>query len=229
MVEVFALLLNEKIDNKIFYRLLNFVDKDKRDKILRYKVFEDAQRTLVADILARYTICDKLNVKNSTISFTRNKYGKTFLKDFQDLHYNISHSGKWVVCALCENAPVGIDVQLIKRVNLNIVKRFFSIEEYRNFLKKNRHQKLHYFFDLWTLKESYIKADGRGMSLPLDSFSIVINDSDRIRVIESGELIKCYFKQYYLESNYKLSVCSFSNKFSDKVTEVSLKNIIKNF
>ena len=63
---------------------------------------------------------------------------------------------------MLSDKPVGIDVEKIKDINIKIADRFFSKEESGRFIQKEESERLKYFFDLWTLKESYIKAETEG-------------------------------------------------------------------
>ncbi|MCL0028295.1 hypothetical protein M1M88_01070 [Peptococcaceae bacterium] len=48
------------------------------------------------------------------MSFVENDYGKPFLKNTNDLYFNVSHSGEWVVCAI-HHHPIGIDIEQVKK------------------------------------------------------------------------------------------------------------------
>jgi 4'-phosphopantetheinyl transferase len=90
-----------------------------------------------------------------------------------NIHFNISHAGEWVLCAI-SNTEIGIDIELIQPIDLDIAKYYFSEVEYMDLQRKEGAEKVSYFFDLWTLKESYIKARGMGLSIPLKDFCIRI-------------------------------------------------------
>ncbi|MDR1059826.1 MAG: 4'-phosphopantetheinyl transferase superfamily protein, partial [Clostridiales bacterium] len=88
-------------------------------------------------------------------------------------HFNISHSGRHVVCALCD-APVGIDVEIVRPIDMNIANRFFSADERGRLFSEpaDGHGRLELFYSIWTRKESFIKMTGEGLSRPLGSFSV---------------------------------------------------------
>ncbi|MDR1439251.1 MAG: 4'-phosphopantetheinyl transferase superfamily protein [Clostridiales bacterium] len=88
-------------------------------------------------------------------------------------HFNISHSGRHVVCALC-SSPVGIDVETVKPIGMNIAKRFFSADEReRLFLEpEGGRGRLELFYSIWTRKESFVKMTGKGLAYPLGDFSV---------------------------------------------------------
>ncbi|MGA4721900.1 4'-phosphopantetheinyl transferase family protein [Fictibacillus nanhaiensis] len=188
----------------------------KKKRINQFLKIEDAYRTLLADILVRTVICNKFGMKIHDIKFDLNKYGKPCLQNVKEFSFNLSHSGEWVVCAT-HHSDIGIDVEMIQPIDLNIASQFFTKEEYNDLISKKDHQRLEYFYDLWTLKESYIKAIGNGLHIPLDSFTIRKNFSNNFILQNTNSEHSWYFKQYELDLRYKLSVCSMSNSFPEQV------------
>ena len=104
----------------------------------------------------------KYNYETTTIA-----NGKPIFKDYPDIHFNISHSGKYVVCAVADT-PVGVDIEGSRPIKGAVAKRFYSDEENEwvsaaetPSLQEQR------FFRLWTLKEAYAKATGEGIALSI--------------------------------------------------------------
>lgn len=221
VVNIFAITINEHINECIYNKLMSLISHEKNERIKRYRFLDDIKRTLYGDILIRYLICKANKMKNDEIIINRNKFGKPFIKDLTDFHFNISHSGEWVVCAT-NNKEVGIDVERIKNIDLNIAKRHFSEFEYKSLMKQRN--KIDYFYELWTLKESYIKYIGTGLQLPLNSFSIKIKNDLAILEPYSKNI---YFKRYQLKGKYKLSVCTKKSRFAENIRYYSIKDILE--
>lgn len=74
------------------------------------------------------------------------------------------------VCAVCSH-PVGIDIQVRKPCSKGLVRRICSPEEYRWICEKKEKEAEKTALRLWTLKESYAKADGRGLAFPFRQIS----------------------------------------------------------
>lgn len=92
----------------------------------RYRYPEDASRTLIGEVLARHIISETFHLPNEQIRFTEGRYGKPAAEGLNDFHFNISHSGKWIVCGAGAQ-PIGVDVEKIKPINFDIAKRFFHL------------------------------------------------------------------------------------------------------
>ena len=219
----------EQVEEKLFDRMLLYVSKEEQERIRRYRKYEDAIRGLTARLLLRYIIASLLGIDNRSISLNQNKYGKPFLEEVEDFQFNLSHSGDWVVCAV-DSLPIGIDVEKIHDVNLDLSERFFSQEEHNWLLTMDVERRMDSFFKLWTLKESYIKAEGKGLSIPLNTFSFSF-EGEKVLFKAKDDLEQWYFKQYEIDLYYKLAVCSKKDHFPERVNCLSfdeLVNLAKN-
>lgn len=227
MVEIYAVKLSENVTKETVEKLLPFVAVDKQARIRRFYKWVDSLRSLFADLLIRHIIIHKTNLKNEDITFSTNAYGKPSLNFPDDLHFNLSHSGNWVVCAV-DASPVGIDVEQIAPVDLDISKNYFSPDEHADLMSKD--DKIAYFFDLWTLKESYIKIVGKGLSLPLNSFSIRFMENNEIRIAAEKKVIRdIFFCQYDIDSKYKMAACACNKNLPSAVIFKTIDELIESF
>ena len=156
----------------------------------RYMKPADRHLSLVSKALVRYLIGEVTQQDPKSLSFSINEYGKPFLAGLPDLHFNLSHSHGAAVCVVCRGAAVGVDVEDVgRRTNLSIAGRFFSPAEADLVSKAPDGEKRALFFDIWTLKEAYIKAVGKGLSIPLNSFSFNANEPEvHIRFSDTGRV-----------------------------------------
>jgi 4'-phosphopantetheinyl transferase len=170
------------------------VSQDKQERIKKFRFFQDARNCLLADMLVRMEILRATEFNNRQLEFSVNAYGKPFLINDPHIHYNISHTGNYIACAVA-NEPVGIDVELIKPADLKIAERFFTPDETKYI--KAGDQSIR-FYEVWTKKESFVKWEGKGLSNPLPSFSI----------FDSGEPERLFYHEIFHNEEAICHVCS---------------------
>ena len=128
--------------------------------------------------------------------------GKPYLTAAPDVHFSLSHSGAWVVCAVSDH-PVGVDIQQCRSFKPNIADRFFHPDEVQYLSALPPAERETAFYTLWTLKESYVKADGRGLRL-LRQFCVnIASQPPEITVGTPCSL----FTPEFPDPAYKLGVC----------------------
>lgn len=127
-----------------------------------------AARSQMRKILGFY-----LNIDNEKIIFSYNEFGKPFL-DNEAIHFNLSHSHNLALFAVNLRYELGIDIEWMHRKTnlLEIGERFFSANEYAELKSLPAELQRQGFFNCWTRKESYIKARGKGLGLPLSKFEV---------------------------------------------------------
>jgi 4'-phosphopantetheinyl transferase len=229
MIDVYAVKLDftKKLEPCVFEQLLSCVSADKSARLRRFYHEEDKYRGLFADLLIRDAIRERTALPNEEISFTTNEYGKPFLEDRDDVQFNLSHSGVWVV-GVVDTQPVGGDVEQVQSIDLSISENYFSPDEHQDLIRKP--DKFDYFFTLWSLKESYIKILGKGLSHPLNAFSIKFIENDDIVINVGGKRVEdIFFRQYYIDKEYKMAVCATHNSIPDHVHLVAAEELIKRF
>lgn len=219
-MEIYCVKLVDNLTDFQYKAFLSKISVKKQNQVKRYRYIKDSLRCLLGDILIRKIAINKFNVVNEEIVFDQNQYGKPYIKNFYDFHYNISHSGEWIVCAI-DSKKIGVDIQVIEPIDYTIFKKFFSSIEFKNILSKRETERINYFYDLWTLKESYIKMVGKGFEIPLNTFSILFDNG--IEVLDNNSIKKCYnFNLINLDYKYKLAVCSVNPNL---INEIKLYNI----
>lgn len=218
--EIYALELPKYLEESQYEQLLSILSPDKQKRIIRLVRKEDKYRILLADILVRNILSKRCKIHPKVIRYDYNQFGKPFFQQFKSVSFNVSHAGDWVVC-IFDYTPVGIDVEKVQPINLEIGKLVFSEEEYQDLQRKSEgRERLEYFYDLWTLKESYVKARGMGLSLPLNAYTIKRYSNDLIELFPNVGDQKYFFRQYDLHQEYKLSVCSTMERFANSIIRV---------
>lgn len=154
-------------------RLEAALSAEERERAARFHFPADRDRFIAAhgclrDVLARY-----LRVPPDRLTFSVKEYGKPALQDHA-LEFNLSHSGDFALIAVTLGRSVGVDVERIRTSSSSdlVPRRFFSETEACELEALPLEQREAAFFRCWTRKEAYIKAQGLGLSLPLQSFDV---------------------------------------------------------
>jgi len=220
MVEIYKVPIYENLNNNLFSVLLQYVSDEKAKKIQRFKNIKDKSRSLVGDLLLRYIIMSKVDIANREIIFTFNDYGKPILNNYSHIHFNLSHAGNWVVVAFDSN-KVGIDIEYKRPINLSSFKSIFSEQEYEQLKNLNIDQQMHSFYKLWTIKESYVKMIGEGLSMPLNNIEIENHNC----TINNNS----YFKNYEIDKDHFISCSATHFHFPDVIQDIKLEQLFNSF
>lgn len=207
--------------------VLNFflakVSQERRQKFERFLRKKDAYRSLLGEVLVRSTLTKYMGVNNQDFHFEYNAYGKPYLKNNPEIGFNISHSGNWVVMILGNTSPnLGIDVEKIVPMDIQFATDLFTIQENQTLASLTEYNRLAYFFQLWTLKESYIKALGKGLSVPLNSFTMICKNNKDWHSPEAPEF---QFKSFRIDKEHFLAACSKTNSLPNQFEHTSLNEL----
>ncbi len=163
-----------------YNRWFSLASLEKQKKINRFRLEKDKKRSVAGEMLVKKNISEILKIPPESIKISTEKGGKPYIENLA-IHFNLSHSGDWVVCAL-HNKPIGIDIEKITPINLKIAKRFFTQEEQFYIFNKSPEENdftatptneiLKRFFEIWTAKEAYLKFTGEGLCEKLNELNI---------------------------------------------------------
>jgi 4'-phosphopantetheinyl transferase len=170
---------NEITSPELLNKYKNLLSDDETKKQQRYKFFQDRHDALITRAFVRNLLSYYADVLPNDWHFERGEKDKPELVNPPlPLKFNISHTKGLIICAVTLENDIGCDVENTTRNNdvLAIADRYFSAIETNELFSLPKDQQRHRFFDYWTLKESYIKAWGLGLAIPLKDFSFSIID-----------------------------------------------------
>ncbi len=200
-------LLEEAEFLKFYQEIYHSLPEQVQQKVDAFKFPADQQRSLIGDLIVRNYYSEKLDLKPAEIDFEYNEHQKPHLKNIKGECFNISHSGNYVVVAFSDKA-VGVDVEVMKKDRRNIAERFFTPSEIKDMNEAGSDEmQIKYFYQLWTLKESYMKAIGDGLTMSLSSFSFAKN-ADGFYLLKSKYGAECFFHSQEWNGDAYLSICS---------------------
>jgi 4'-phosphopantetheinyl transferase, cesP len=140
-------------------------------------------------------------IPKEEIIISTDKYGKPFVSE-SSICFNVSHSGEFAVI-IFDSTSVGVDIEIMKDLDFETILKEFATEfEMQQFYKSSSHQK--FFYQLWTLKESYFKCKGTGIT-NLKEIEFFISDA----VIISNKLGYTFETNIFFD-NYMVSYCKKS-------------------
>lgn len=211
-----------EINNDNYQLLRNAVSKERRIRADRFQFINDSKRSVCAELLLQYNLFQVVG-RLVEMNVVYNEFGKPFMNHMDEFSYNLSHSGKWVVIAY-GSSEVGIDIEEIQSGKEDIADKFFTEEEKSFIHAATGRERTKRFTQIWTLKESYIKYLGTGLSTRLNSFSV--NALDGVVTNQNGETQKrLRLKSYLFDTDYYLSVCSTEEVIT--INEIKLDGLLQ--
>ena len=231
MFKTYIINIKQLEDDAVFEKAAESVSVYRKEKIALLQHRGDKNRSLGAALalntaLSEYGLCER------KMEYALERYGKPFFPDYPDLHFSLSHSGDYAMCSIGAY-PNGNDIERIRNMSENkagrLAERFFAEEENAWIDRAGNYQEWEErLFRIWTMKESFLKVTGLGMSLSLKDFAVIVEDGESIRLRHAVNERTYYMKEYVLpgayqeKDGYRLSVCSESPEFAPAVEIVTL-------
>jgi 4'-phosphopantetheinyl transferase len=202
------------IGDHLLCRYQELMSEGEHARWRRFLVEHARLQHLVARALVRTTLSRYFDVPPRSWQFTANRYGRPCVvepRPFRSVRFNLSHTSGLVVCAVARARAIGIDVEHIRRQTefADLAPRVFSPMELASFRRTAPEMQREVFFSFWTLKESYIKARGMGLSLALDGFSFdLAGASPRVHFTERcpDDSDRWQFRQYAPTTDHRMAI-----------------------
>jgi 4'-phosphopantetheinyl transferase len=174
------------------YRSL--LSEEERQRQMRFHFERDRHRYLVTRAMVRTVLSRYADVAPRDWRFAVNDYGKPSIVPEHSLarsiEFNLSHTAGLVVLAVACDRVLGVDVENVRarEIDIEVADRFFAAVEVAALRATPSEEQQQRFFDFWTLKESYIKARGLGLSIPLASFAFCIENPGQVQLTTDQSL-----------------------------------------
>lgn len=163
----------EVADDTLLNAYRDMLNDEETGRHQRFIFTRHRHQFLVARALVRSALGKYLGMAPAAVAFTRNGHGKPLLAGDVPLQFNLTHTNGLIALAVTRQDTVGIDVEYLSRQAdiVNLAQRYFSPLETQALYDLPVQAWNQRFYDLWTLKEAYLKACGTGLSTPLRDFS----------------------------------------------------------
>jgi len=151
----------------------------------RFHFEHDRRLYLAARALVRRTLSRYFMVEPAAWRFNTDSYGRPYILspvEARALRFSSSRTAGLVACAVTLNRDIGVDVEYSHELPHEVLDSCFTPSEATFILDGSGNEQSDRFFAHWTLKESYVKARGFGLSFPLEKFAIRLNDDQAPRL-----------------------------------------------
>ncbi len=188
---------------EIFEKYYKEVSKERRQKADQFQRAKDKRLSLAAGVLFSQGL-KEYGISGKQVQVAEGENGKPYLIDYPDIYFNISHSEQKVLVVFSD-VEIGCDIEYATEMKgLELAEKFFCKPEYDYIVSQEEKEQTAAFYRLWTLKESFLKATGLGLKLPLNHFCIKIEEG--IQVEQQINKKKYCFKEWR-EGEYQAAIC----------------------
>ncbi|MDR2250123.1 4'-phosphopantetheinyl transferase superfamily protein [Acinetobacter sp.] len=200
-------------DHLILSHYLSFLNPAEK---LRYDQYHPhaARLFLISRALTKSVLADRLGISPHKINIQLQPNGKPFIQGSKPAYFNLSHSADVIVLAVCEEGEIGVDVERVDQefdwMRVDSVLAPSEIEWIQENEQIDPFGVYQRFFQIWTLKEAYIKCTGHGMSSHLKKLNFHVSPehiqfSDSTKNAQNAE--QYHFQSYIYDGNFIFSIC----------------------
>lgn len=191
-IQAFYANIRPLAQEELFSHFLCRLSDERQQKIKALRAASGRLHSLGAWVLLDALLAQFYGLREREVQIGYGVHGKPYLKEYADIHFNLSHSGAYVLAVLAP-VKVGCDIQQVTdgRRDVQIAARFFAVEEQAAFADGMP------FSRIWARKESWIKCSGEGMAQDLCSFSVA----------QISECVDGNYLAEYPIAGYEQAVC----------------------
>jgi 4'-phosphopantetheinyl transferase len=214
--------------DQVIQRYRKLLAANEIERADRFYFVRDRNRFTVARGVLRQLLGTYLNLDPREVGFVYGPQGKPDLAEPQSssgIRFNLSHSGEIALLAISLNRDLGVDVEQIRAdfATGEIATRFFSPEECLKLETIPPNQSADAFFNCWTRKEAYIKARGKGLSIPLDSFEVTLAPDEEAALLQvktgDDNFSRWHFHALHPGSGYKAALAVEGRDYEVRLLE----------
>jgi len=170
----------------------SLLSQDEMQRAKRFYFERDHNHFIIGRGLLRTLLGSYLDVEPSKIEFVYGQYGKPALKTgFYEkvLKFNLSHSEDLALYAFGLNHKIGIDLEHVHPMPDmdDFARQYFSLRENILINSLSGKQKEEAFFKIWTCKEAFLKANGNGLTVPINQVETAVESDGSVALISIGE------------------------------------------
>lgn len=225
MLQIYSFYIDDFESIPLNDELIALLSEERINKIEKLRRADDKIRSLYSELLARYALKKEFNLAAEDIKFTMNRFYKPLLVGYENVHFNLSHSGNWIVCAVSDS-PIGIDVEKLETGDNRFIEEILHRKEIEYIKQFEDNEKNTKYYTFWCLKEAYGKYMGVGLNYEYQKVSFQQSPRGwklKSQRDNSWELL--YFQVKQLPGGYIVATCSPAT-FLMKIQEISYREVI---
>lgn len=204
-ITVIAVRDADSLSNEVYQHFRSQVSIKRRQKCDSFVRREDSCRGVLGEMLITQLASNHTSRTVSPEDIRVTDQGKPYFS-IPDFHFNISHSGSWIIGAV-DSQEIGIDIERKRPIDSSMITLLHPEEERYVRSGVSSHEIEHRFFRIWTLKEAYIKAIGTGVETPLQSFCC-LPQSDGSVQLSAPNLPEKYIRKFSIDNKYSCAICT---------------------
>lgn len=213
MLKIFYLRISDypDIPDTFFYP---YVGEDTRIAVQTYQNEQVRRSKLMGETMIRLKLQELWGLQQKDYRLLKGVHGKPYAGGTScPVFFNLSHSGDYIVAAFA-GSEVGVDIEKRKEQRMNVARRFFHPQEVRQLeiCPENKREDL--FYSYWSVKESFLKYTGSGLTAPLSGFEVHFTPEE-IFITREGRRENVCIKECPVDSGYKCFVCSENEERPD--------------
>ena len=171
MVAIFHNKINAPLPIEKWTTYFQQMPEDIKERIRRYRKGENKHQLLIGRLLLKEGM-SKLGFEDFALQdLYYNEHNCPLWNP--SVNFNIAHSGNIVACAFSKVVAIGLDIERIRKINLNDFDYILNEVDQQNI--KNASDAYQAFFKIWTIKEAITKAKGRGLAIDVQQIYVLDN------------------------------------------------------
>jgi 4'-phosphopantetheinyl transferase len=207
-------------DPRLLGRYRALLSEAERSQELRFYFADDRQRYLVTRALVRTVLSAHVfgGIRPEEWQFASNRFGRPEIgnehPELGQISFNISHTEGLILLGIACAGVLGVDVEALddRAASLEVAAHSFAPSEHSALCALPVEQQRDRFFEYWTLKESYIKARGLGLSIPLQEFGFRFPEDRFIELWvdpwQGDSPDRWHFWQFRVRDEFLAAVCA---------------------
>lgn len=216
-IDLWCAYISDIRDGALWRRYEALLSSEERARQARFRFAKNQRRHLVTRVLVRTVLSRYHPVQPEEWVFSAGPRGRPEISAPRLeplLEFNIAHSADLVLLGVTSGRTLGVDAESLtmRDVDTALLDRYFAAEEGAALLALPAAARRRRFFELWTLKESYIKARGMGLAIALDAFRFELPGDQGLTLHMRPELADAPQRwrlwQLALRPDYLAAVCA---------------------